>query len=100
MGGEVIVAPSGVPADHPDHYQNIEATMCAKNPKFYGVNQYDNPYNADAYEKTLGPEIWSQTEGRGRTSSPVARLAVRSQARVVILRVSTRRLKSSWPIPR
>jgi len=62
-GGEVIVAPSGVPADHPDHYQNIEATMCAKNPKFYGVNQYDNPYNADAYEKTLGPEIWSQTEG-------------------------------------
>jgi len=63
-GGEVIVAPSGVPADHPDHYQNIEATMCAKNPNYYGVNQYDNPYNADAYEKTLGPEIWSQTKGK------------------------------------
>jgi len=62
-GGEVIVAPSGVPADHPDHYQNIESTMCAKNPNYYGVNQYDNPYNADAYEKTLGPEVWSQTKG-------------------------------------
>ena len=63
-GGEVIVAPSGVPADHPDHYQNIEATLCAQNPNYYGVNQYDNPYNADAYEKTLGPEIWSQTKGK------------------------------------
>ncbi|CEF98808.1 Tryptophan synthase beta subunit-like PLP-dependent enzymes superfamily [Ostreococcus tauri] len=62
-GGQVIVAESGVPADHPDHYQNIETTMCAQNPNYYGVNQYDNPYNADAYEKTLGPEIWSQTKG-------------------------------------
>lgn len=63
-GGQVIIAPSGVPADHPDHYQNIEANMCANNPNYYGVNQYDNPYNADAYEKTLGPEIWSQTKGK------------------------------------
>eukprot|EP00039_Didymoeca_costata_P027290 m.18096 g.18096 ORF g.18096 m.18096 type:complete len:885 (-) comp6199_c0_seq1:21-2675(-) len=62
-GGEVIVAPCGVPANHPDHYQNVEATMCAKNPNYYSVNQYNNPYNADAYEKTLGPEIWSQTKG-------------------------------------
>merc|ERR1740139_1066573 len=62
-GGEVIVSPSGVPPDSPEHYQNIEATMCAENPNYYGVNQYDNPYNPEAYELTLGPEIWSQTKG-------------------------------------
>jgi len=63
-GGEVIVVPSGAPPDSPQHYQNIEATMCSENPNYYGVNQYNNPYNADAYELTLGPEIWSQTKGK------------------------------------
>ena len=63
-GGKVIVAKSGVPADHPEHYQNIENTMVAENPgKYYGVNQYDNLNNALAYEATLGPEIIAQTKG-------------------------------------
>ena len=63
-GGEVMVSPSGVPPDHPDHYQNIENKLCEENPgKYYGVDQYNNPYNADAYEATLGPEIWKQTAG-------------------------------------
>lgn len=63
-GGEVIVSPSGVPPDHPDHYQNIENRLCEENPgTYYGVDQYNNPYNADAYESTLGPEIWKQTAG-------------------------------------
>ena len=63
-GGEVIVSPSGVAPDHPDHYQNIEDRLCAENPgTYYGVDQYNNPYNAEAYEATLGPEIWRQTSG-------------------------------------
>ena len=63
-GGQVIVSPSGVPPDHPDHYQNIENRLCAENPgTYYGVDQYNNPYNADAYFATLGPEIWKQSNG-------------------------------------
>ena len=63
-GGEVQVSPSGVAPDHPDHYQNIENRLVAENPtSYYGVDQYNNPYNTEAYEVTLGPEIWHQTSG-------------------------------------
>mmetsp|Transcript_21615 Transcript_21615/g.34994 ORF Transcript_21615/g.34994 Transcript_21615/m.34994 type:complete len:995 (+) Transcript_21615:136-3120(+) len=63
-GGEVVVSPSGVAPDHPDHYQNIENRLCAENPgTYYGVDQYNNPFNADAYFATLGPEIWRQSRG-------------------------------------
>ena len=45
-GGEVQVSPSGVAPDHPDHYQNIENRLVAENPAtYYGVDQYNNPYN-------------------------------------------------------
>ena len=63
-GGEVQVSPSGVAPDHPNHYQNIENRLVAENPgTYYGVDQYNNPYNTEAYEVTLGPEIWHQTSG-------------------------------------
>lgn len=63
-GGEVIIAPSGVPADHPDHYQNMAVTLCKENADYFDVDQYDNPNNPEAYYRTLGPEIWMQTKGR------------------------------------
>lgn len=56
-GGEVIVAPSGVPADHPDHYQNMAVTLCKENADYFDVDQYDNPNNPEAYYRTLGPEV-------------------------------------------
>jgi len=33
-------------------------------PLNHGVDQYNNPDNADAYVATLAPEIWQQTSGR------------------------------------
>ena len=63
-GGEVLISPSGVSPDDPEHYQNIENRLCEENPEtYYGVDQYNNPFNAEAYEATLGPEIWKQTSG-------------------------------------
>ena len=56
-GGEVIIGPSGVPADHPDHYQNMAVTLCKDNAGYFDVDQYDNPNNPEAYYRTLGPEV-------------------------------------------
>ena len=63
-GGKLIVARDGLPADHPEHYVNLEATLCERNPKYFPVDQYENPNNPDAYYRTLGPEIWKQTKGK------------------------------------
>lgn len=63
-GGEVILGPSGVPADHPEHYQNIAVRLCKENADYFDVDQYDNPNNPEAYYRTLGPEIWMQTKGK------------------------------------
>ena len=52
------------PADHPEHYVNLEATLCERNPSYFPVNQYENPDNPDAHYQTLGPEIWKQTKGK------------------------------------
>lgn len=62
-GAEVVISESGVGPDHPDHYQNVELRMVAENPSYFGLNQYDNPLNPDAYFQTLGPEIWTDTAG-------------------------------------
>ena len=53
----MIIAPSGVPADHPDHYQNMAVTLCKENADYFDVDQYDNPNNPEAYYRTLGPEV-------------------------------------------
>lgn len=63
-GAEVMLTRSGVAADHPDHYQNIELKLCQENDSFFSVNQYENPLNPEAYYHTLGPEIWEQTGGK------------------------------------
>ena len=62
-GAEVIVGPAGIPADHPDHYQNIASRLAAENPGYFDVNQYDNLDNPEAHYLTTGPEIWKQTGG-------------------------------------
>uniref|UniRef100_A0A7S2CK18 cystathionine beta-synthase n=1 Tax=Octactis speculum TaxID=3111310 RepID=A0A7S2CK18_9STRA len=63
-GAKAIVTRAGVPPDHPEHYQNVEDRLVAENPGWFGVNQYDNPLNPEAYYHTLAPEIWAQSEGK------------------------------------
>ena len=63
-GGDVMITRGGVPADDPEHYQNIEIQLCEENSDYFGVNQYGNPDNPAAYYHTLGPEIWEQTNGQ------------------------------------
>ena len=63
FGGEVIVGPSGVPADDPNHYQNMAISLSEEH-GWYDLDQYGNQLNPEAYYYTLGPEIWKDTEGQ------------------------------------
>eukprot|EP00466_Bigelowiella_natans_P001953 jgi/Bigna1/92778/estExt_fgenesh1_pm.C_680001 len=63
-GAELIVTASGLKPDDPEHYMNMEHTLCERNPDtYFGINQYDNQLNPLAHYQTLGPEIWTQTDG-------------------------------------
>jgi cystathionine beta-synthase len=64
LGAEVIITRSDVTKEHPDYYQNIAERLASETPLAFYINQFANPANPIAHEKTTGPEIWEQTEGR------------------------------------
>ena len=64
FGAEVIVTPTAVPPDHPDHYLMTAKRIAEETPGAIFANQFYNDANPDAHYKTTGPEIWEQTEGR------------------------------------
>ena len=64
FGAEVIVTPTAVPPDHPDHYLMTAKRIAQETPGAIFANQFYNDANPDAHYKTTGPEIWEQTEGR------------------------------------
>ena len=63
-GAEVVVCPTTVPPDHPDSYYSVADRLTASTPGGFQPNQYRNPANPLAHERTTGPEIWRQTAGR------------------------------------
>jgi cystathionine beta-synthase len=63
-GAKVIVAPTDVPLDSPEHYVNVARRLSGEIPGAFMPNQYANPGNPEAHYATTGPEIWEQTEGR------------------------------------
>jgi cystathionine beta-synthase len=63
-GAEVVVTPTAVPPEHPDHYRNKAKQIVADTPGALLADQYYNPVNPEVHYRTTGPEIWEQTEGR------------------------------------
>ena len=61
LGAKVIRTRSDVTREHPEYYTNVAAKIARETGAFYS-NQFDNPANAAAHEKTTGPEIWEQME--------------------------------------
>jgi cystathionine beta-synthase len=64
FGADVIVTPTAVPPDHPDHYLMTAKRIAQETPGAIFANQFYNDANPDAHYKTTGPEIWEQTDGR------------------------------------
>ncbi len=64
FGAEVIVTPTAVPPDHPDHYVIMARRIAAETPNAILADQFYNQANPDAHYATTGPELWEQTSGR------------------------------------
>jgi len=63
-GAEVVVTPTAVPPDHPDHYRVKARQIVQDTPGAILADQYFNPVNPDVHYRTTGPEVWEQTRGR------------------------------------
>ncbi|HET6963283.1 MAG TPA: cystathionine beta-synthase [Acidimicrobiales bacterium] len=63
-GAEVVVCPTAVDPGHPDSYYSVARRLAETTPGAFSPDQYSNPHNAEAHERTTGPEIWEQTSGR------------------------------------
>jgi cystathionine beta-synthase len=63
MGAEVVITRSDVAKGHPDYYQDLAEALARRTPNAFFINQFANPANPDAHEKTTGPEIHRQTGG-------------------------------------
>jgi cystathionine beta-synthase len=60
LGAEVVLTRSDVTRGHPEYYQDIAARLAEEIPGGFYVNQFGNPANPLAHERTTGPEIWEQ----------------------------------------
>jgi cystathionine beta-synthase len=63
-GAHIVVAPTDLPPDSPEHYVNVAKRLARETPNSYMPNQYQNKANPRAHFATTGPEIWRQTNGR------------------------------------
>jgi len=59
LGADVRMARSDVTKGHPEYYQDVAARIAKETGGFY-VNQFSNPANTLAHERTTAPEIWEQ----------------------------------------
>jgi cystathionine beta-synthase len=63
-GAEVVLCPTNVEPESPESYYSVAARLARDIPGAFKPDQYWNQENPTAHEKTTGPELWRQTEGR------------------------------------
>lgn len=63
FGAEVIITPTDVPGDSPDHYVNVAKRVAAETPNSFYLDQYHSQWNIEAHEQSTGPELFEQTDG-------------------------------------
>ena len=64
FGADVVIVPTAVPPDHPEHYNRKAETIARETPGAVLADEFNNPANPQAHYETTGPEIWAQTDGR------------------------------------
>jgi cystathionine beta-synthase len=63
-GAEVVLCPTNVAPESPESYYSVAARLARDIPGAFKPDQYWNLENPTAHERTTGPEIWEQTEGK------------------------------------
>jgi len=64
FGAEVVITPTAVPPDHPDHYLQKARAITAATPGAVMADQFYNEANPQIHYETTGREIWEQSGGR------------------------------------
>ena len=64
FGAEVVITPTAVGPDHPDHYQQVARRITRETPGAVLADQFHNLENPRAHYATTGPELWEQSGGR------------------------------------
>ena len=64
LGAEIRMTRSDVNKGHPEYYQDMAQRLASEIPGAFYVNQFGNPANPIAHERTTGPEIWEQMQHR------------------------------------
>jgi cystathionine beta-synthase len=63
-GAQVVLCPTNVDPESPESYYSVAARLARDIPGAFKPDQYWNLENPSAHERTTGPELWEQTEGR------------------------------------
>jgi cystathionine beta-synthase len=63
LGADVRMTRSDVGKGHPAYYQDMAERLARELGGFY-INQFENPANPLAHERTTAPEIWEQMQGK------------------------------------
>jgi cystathionine beta-synthase len=63
LGVSVRITRSDVGKGHPEYYQDVAERLAAETPGAFFVNQFANPANPIAHERTTGPEIFAALDG-------------------------------------
>src|SRR5881397_788252 len=61
LGAEVHITRSDVGKGHPEYYQDYAARLARELPGAFYTDQFNNPSNPAAHERTTAPEIWQQS---------------------------------------
>jgi cystathionine beta-synthase len=64
LGAEIVMTRSDVNKGHPEYYQDMAEAIAARTPNSLYVNQFGNAANPLAHERTTGPEILKQMDGK------------------------------------
>jgi cystathionine beta-synthase len=64
LGAEIVMTRSDVGKGDPEYYQAMASELAKRTPNSFYINQFANPANPLAHERTTGPEILKQMNGR------------------------------------
>lgn len=98
FGATVIITPTDVPGDSPDHYVNVAKRIASETPNSFYMDQYHSQWNIEAHEHMTGRELYEQTDGgdvdaivvgtgTGGTASGIGRYFKKMNARTQIIGV-------------